>query len=395
MFQKTTALDKLSKLEKRIRFVNGGTSSSKTISILMLLIDYAQTHDKEIISVVSESLPHLKLGAIRDFLRIMQEHNYFKEARWNATDKVYTFETGSVLEFFSADQPGKVRGPRRDVLYINEANNVDYAIFDQLEIRTDKIIWIDSNPTHEYWAYTELIAKRRDEVDFLTLTYKDNEGLPYNIINAIEARRSNVNWYRVYGLGELGDIDERIYTGWAIIDAIPHEARLVRRGLDYGYTNDPTAIVDLYEHNGGYILDEKLYRHGMHNKEIADFLLSLPYTLTIPDSSEPKSNDELSSYGVVLTPAQKGADSVLHGIQNMQMQKISATKSSINLIKEYRSYLWLRDKNGKVINEPVGPDHALDASRYAVTSLKGNTQDVKSLLAAIPTTHRFDREGNY
>lgn len=150
MFAETTALHKIAKLDKRIRIVPGGTSASKTISILMWLIDYAQCHNNELISVVSESFPHLQRGAIRDFLNIMMDRKYFKDNLWNKSSYTYTFETGTKLEFFSADQPSKVRGPRRDILFINEANNVPYETYDQLEIRTKKIIWIDFNPTNEF-----------------------------------------------------------------------------------------------------------------------------------------------------------------------------------------------------------------------------------------------------
>ena len=191
MYQATTATKKLLKLTKRIRGIAGGTSASKTISILLWLIDYAQSSQNEIISVVSESFPHLKRGAIRDFLDIMEKHDYFKEARWNKTDYTYTFETGSKIEFFSADQPGKVRGPRRDVLFINEANNISYETFTQLEIRTKKIVWLDWNPISLFWFYEEIKDKR--DCDFVILTYKDNEALEQTVIDTIEIRKNNKN----------------------------------------------------------------------------------------------------------------------------------------------------------------------------------------------------------
>src|SRR3972149_5364083 len=234
MYIKTRATEKLQKLAKRIRGIAGGTSASKTISILLILIDYAQRHDNQRISVVSESFPHLKRGAIRDFLSIMREHNYFKDVMWNRTDCIYTFETKSIIEFFSADQPGKVRGPRRDVLFINEANNISYETYTQLEIRTKKTIWLDWNPVSEFWWYSEVMGKQ--DVDFLTLTYKDNEALDPLIVSAIEARKGNKQWWAVYGLGELGEAEGRIFTGWQTIDEIPFEARLERYGLDSGYS---------------------------------------------------------------------------------------------------------------------------------------------------------------
>lgn len=367
-YQQTTATKKLSTLKKRIRGVSGGTSASKTISILLLLIDYAQTHPGELISVVSESFPHLKRGAMRDFLNIMTGHGYFDDARWNKTDSIYTFESGAKIEFFSADQPDKVRGPRRDVLFINEANNVPYETYDQLEVRTNKIIWLDWNPVQEFWWYTEVMP--HNDVDFVKLTYKDNEALPPSIIATIESRRHNTQWWKVYGEGELGTAEGRIYKDWLIIDSVPHEARLERYGLDYGYSNDPTAIVAIYYYNGGYIIDEIAYQKGLSNKQIADLFENIPKALVIPDSAEPKSNDELASYGIMILPAVKGKDSVVQGIQLVQDQRISVTKRSINVIKEYRNYLWETDKDGKIINVPIGIfNHAMDAIRYGFDGL--------------------------
>lgn len=376
MYRKTLATKKILQLKKRIRGVAGGTSASKTISILLWLIHYCQTYENSLVSVVSETLPHLKRGAIRDFLNIMQEHKYFEDARWNKTDFTYTFPTNTKLEFFSADQPSKVRGPRRDILFINEANNISYETYTQLEIRTNKVIWLDWNPVSEFWWYTEVLP--HNDVDFVTLTYKDNEALSQSIVQAIEARRHNKNWFKVYGEGQLGEAEGRIYTGWALIDDIPHEARLERRGLDFGYSVDPSAIVDIYYYNGGYILDERLYRKGMSNKDIADFINNLehPHTMVVADSAEPKSIDEIHMYGVSIIPVVKGRDSINQGIQYVQDQKISVTKRSVNLIKEYRNYLWDDDKDGNRMNKPIDAfNHILDAVRYGFDSLRPLDED--------------------
>ena len=368
MFQKTTATAKILKLNKRIRGIAGGTSASKTISILLWSIDYAQSTKNKLISVVSESFPHLKRGAIRDFLNIMQSHHYFKDAQWNKTDFVYTYPGGSRIEFFSADQPGKVRGPRRDVLFINEANNISYETYTQLEIRTKDIIWLDWNPVSEFWWYSEVMGKQ--DCDFLTLTYKDNEALDPKVVEAIEVRKGNKNWWKVYGLGELGEAEGRIFTGWQIVDEVPFEARLERYGLDFGYSNDPTAIVAILRFNNGFILDEVEYLKGLSNKQIADILTNESKALVVADSAEPKSIDEIRLYGINILPSKKGQGSVLQGIQYVQQQKISVTKRSTNILKEYRNYLWMTDKEGKIINEPeVTWNHAMDAVRYGMESL--------------------------
>lgn len=372
MFQYTTATQKVSNLKKRIRAVQGGTSASKTVSILLYLIHLAQSDEKETLtSIVSESFPHLKRGAMRDFLMIMKEHNYYQDSRWNKTDYVYTFETGSKIEFFSADQPQKVRGPRRDRLFINEANNVPYETFDQLEVRTKEFIYLDWNPTNEYWYYDQ-VANRTD-VEHVILTYKDNEALSPEIVGSIEQRRERKGWWKVYGEGQLGEVEGIIYTGWEIIDEIPHHARLERRWLDFGYSNDPTSIGDVYYYNGGYIVDEQLYQKGMLNKPIADFILNLPLpqTLVIADSAEPKSIDEIKLHGVNIVGAEKGPDSVRNGIALVQDQRISVTKRSVNTIKEQRNYMWLVDKDGKILNEedPNCANHSMSGIRYVLTSI--------------------------
>lgn len=371
MYSETTATNKISSLKKKIRAVQGGTSASKTISILLYLIAMAQTDTKKTLtSVIAESTPHLKRGAMRDFKNIMQDHRYWKDDNWNATDSIYTFETGSQIEFFPADQSDKLRGARRDRAFINEANNVPLDAFDQIEVRTKEFIYLDWNPTNEFWFYTDVKDKRED-VEHIVLTYKDNEALSKEIIAAIESRKERKGWWKVYGEGQLGEVEGKIYKDWQVIDEIPHEARLERYGLDYGYTNDPTAIVAIYYYNNGYILDEITYQKGLSNKQIADILLNQIPSLVVPDSAEPKSNDELVAYGVNILPANKGQGSVLQGIQWIQHQRISVTKRSVNILREYRNYLWKTDKDGKILNEPEHQfSHSMDAIRYGMESNK-------------------------
>ena len=307
-----------------------------------------------------------------DFENIMKDRGYWNDKSWNGTKHIYTFETGSKLEFLAVDTYGKAHGPRRDVLFLNECNNLSYAIVDQLIIRTRSIIWMDWNPTSEFWFYTDMQPFRKD-IDFITLTYKDNEALDEITVNEIESHRDNKNWWLVYGLGQLGVVEGRVFNNWPIIDEIPPEARLERRGLDYGYSNDPTALVNIYKWNDSWIVDEVIYQKGLSNKQIADVILNQtdPHTLVIPDSAEPKSNDELVSYGVAVLPANKGQGSVLQGIQFLNRQRIFVTKRSINIIKENRNYMWKTDKDGKILNVPMDIwNHAMDAIRYGMESNK-------------------------
>lgn len=381
-FKPVTATHKLLKLDKRIRAAAGGTSASKTISILLILIDkaisYANADKQLLISVVSESLPHLKRGAIRDFINIMEQHNYFNENSWNKTDFTYNFSPKVKMEFFGVDSQDKVRGPRRDILFMNEANNCKLEAFEQLEVRTKKEIWLDWNPTTEFWFYTKILPHREEDVDFITLTYKDNESLDGNIVKSIEARKHNKSWWKVYGLGQLGDVEGKIYSGWKIIPSVPHEARLERYGLDFGYANDPASLVAIYYYNGGYIVEELLHRTHMFNRQIADYILNsaTPNALVVADSAEPKSIAEMQEHGVNIIGTVKGQGSVNQGIQWVQSQRMSATAASVNVIEAYRGYMWKVDKDGNILDKP---DHrlsdAMDAVRYAMQSLRPQEEE--------------------
>jgi phage terminase large subunit len=387
-YKPTTALRKIAAMESRLKIVQGGSSAGKTIAILLLLIDIAQTYKGKLISIVSESFPHLKKGSMRDFLNIMEGHKYYKEDNWNRTDCIYTFETGTKIEFFSADSSDKVRGPRRDILFLNEANNIGFETYTQLAIRTNESIYIDYNPVAEFWVQTELIPNNKNH-DFLIITYKDNEGLPQAVVEELESRKNRPGWWRVYGEGLLGEVEGKIYKGWEIIDDIPFQARKERRGLDFGYSNDPTAIVDVYYYNGGYILDEICYRKELSNRQIADIIQGQEdRAITVADSAEPKSIDEIALYGVTIMPAQKGAGSIATGIQFVQDQKISVTKRSVNLIKEYRNYMWKTDKNGRILNVPEDgqADHCMDAARYALGSV---LKPAEYMASATVTYHSY------
>ena len=373
-FQDTSATKKVFGLKKRIRAVAGGTAASKTISILIWLIDYCQTkQDREkLCTVTSESYPHLQKGAMLDFENIMKDRKYWKDSLWNATKHEYTFETGNKLEFATFDTYEKAHGARRDVLFGNECNHMSYQIFDQLMVRTRETVWIDWNPTEEFWFYLTLLPSRAEDIDFITLTYKDNEALDPETIREIESHKNNAQWWQVYGLGQLGVLENRIYKDWDIIDVLPDNAMLKRYGLDFGYTNDPTACDAIYVWNGGYVIDEVIDQKGLSNRQIADVLLNrVERAMIVADSAEPKSIDEIRGYGLNIIPSQKGSGSVLQGIQYVQGQKVSVTKRSINVIKEYRNYLWLEDKEGKIINEPSPIwNHHMDAIRYGMESLK-------------------------
>lgn len=364
----TTAIRKINSLKKRIKIIQGGTSAGKTYGILPILITKAATYPRTDISVVAESIPHLRRGALKDFLRIMKETGRYFDERFNKSLLRYEFANGSVIEFFSADDSSKLRGARRDVLYINECNNVTFESYNELAIRTKKEVYLDFNPANEFWVHKEL--KDEPDSDFLILTYKDNEALDKSIVDQIEKNRLKAetsaywaNWWRVYGLGEIGMLEGVIFSNWKQIDTLPKDAKLIGIGLDFGYTNDPTAIIEIYNYNGQRILNELKYQTGMLNSDIAK---ELPKHVPVyADSSEPKSIDEIRRYGITIKGVTKGKDSINYGIDVMQRQEYLVTSNSINLIKELRAYCWDTDKQGTRLNKPIDTNnHAIDALRY-------------------------------
>jgi phage terminase large subunit len=386
MFQRTTAQSKIAALRKRVRIVQGGTSSSKTFSIIPLLITYAVEKPRSEISIVSESVPHLKRGAVKDFISIMQATGNFKESNFNRTDLKYKFSNGSFIEFFSADQPDKLRGRRRDVLFVNEANNIPFEAYNQLAVRTRKFIYLDYNPTSEFWAHTEL--KNDPDTDFIVLTYKDNEALEPALVREIEKAREKAktssywaNWWQVYGLGQIGSLGGVIFSNWKTIATIPEDARLLGYGQDFGFTSDPAATVAVYQYDGKIILHELIYRRGMINAELVQEYKRLGINPGLPiwaDKAEPKSIKEISGYGYRIAGADKGPDSINFGIDLLQGFDLLVTAESTNLIYELRNYIWEKDrKTGRPTNAPRDAhNHSIDAVRYfavmMLTSYKPN-----------------------
>jgi len=330
MFKRTTAINKILKLSKRKKIVQGGTSAGKTFGILPVLIDKATKTPHLEISVVSETIPHLRRGAMKDFIKIMEMTGRYIDANWNRSLLTYKFSNGSYIEFFSAEQESKLRGARRNILYINEANNISFESYHQLAIRTSGDIYLDFNPTSEFWAHTELLNEHDSEL--LVLTYKDNEALPQTIIEDIESAKTKgesstywANWWKVYGLGEVGNLQDTIFDNWKQVDA------------------------------------------NMTNNDIGNFLKLIDFGRKelICDSAEPKSIEELRRQGFNVHAAVKGADSIKIGIDILKRFEICVTKRSVNTIKEFRGYQWEKDREGKFTGKAIDyMNHTIDPLRY-------------------------------
>lgn len=380
----------------RPRYISmpGGTRSGKTYSILQFLHLLIQKADKagEVTSVVSESIPHLKRGAVRDFEAILG-HPLKSDANWNATDFIYTYKNGARLEFFSADTPSKCLGPARKRLFLNEANHIGYEIVRQLLVRTTGLVILDYNPAAVFWAMEKI--EWRENCVVIKSTYKDNNFLTPEQVAEIESNRGDANWWKVYGLGETGSAEGLIYSFDLVAQMPPKDANkpqaektpdelyadsLVEvQGLDFGFTNDPTARVRL-------LIDTKRkevwaqqmrYRTGMTNDEIADDILAdtARGVEIFADCAEPKSIEEihrrLRDKGIRITACDKDApvrsEKLKFQLQWMQGWKYHFTQDSLDLIDEGRKYCWERDKDGNPLNQPIDKfNHALDAMRYAL-----------------------------
>lgn len=363
----THVFSQLLRAESRYVISQGGTSSSKTYSMLQLLYLIAFKKQGVHISVVSETLPHLKRGAMRDFFKILITDKLYSEKYHDKTNNIYMVGN-SMIEFFSADSGDKVRGARRDYLFINECNNVSFETYNQLEVRTKNQIYLDYNPSHEFWVH-EYLLKPEIEHTFIKSTYKDNPYLDANIVKSIESRRYNdPNWWRVFGEGELGFSESLIFTHWRQTKNIPEGN--VAYGLDFGY-NHPTALIKVTEHDGKFYAEQLIYESHLTNQQLIERLKQLNINRSaeiFADYSRPESIREIYLAGFNIKDANKD---VKKGIDSVKSKELYIHEGSIDLIKELRSYSWKKDRNEKLLEEPVKTlDDACDALRYCIHTWK-------------------------
>lgn len=374
----TTAYERIKGVKSRIKVIQGGMRAGKTIAILLILLEIA-TKEKKLITIAGTNLPHLKRGALRDFVNIITEKrgettfaDYYQIER-NRAENTFTFFNGSVIEFVALDDD-KARGSARDILFINEANLVSFETFRQLYMRTEGEVWLDFNPVNEFWAHTEVLGHPEQyNAELIKLTYLDNEGLSDSIREAIEAQKGDgtSNFWRVYGLGEIGSLEGNIYSGWQPAE-LDDSYKLVRYGLDFGFSNDETALVGIYENeNGELFVRELLYEKGLLGSQYVDKLKALdidPSVLIVADSARPEIIAEIKAGGFRCIGADKNAGSVKRGIDRVSQRAIKYEGD--NLEKEYLTYAWRKKRSGEVLDEPQdGFDHLMDALRYAVDDM--------------------------
>ena len=386
---------------KNSRFIinQGGSSSSKSYSAIQLIIIKAlKSNEPKLFSIVSETIPHLKRGVMRDFFKIIIESGLYREEHHNKTDSTYQLGNWTI-EFFSADNDAKLRGARRDFLFVNECNRITWDAFTQLEIRTrDKII-LDFNPVSRFWVHSKLMNPN-NSYSFIKSTYLDNvdhlTGRPLleeSIIKAIESRKpvydlegnilsGDEQFWKVYGLGEVGSMEGVIFNNWETVDSIPDSGKWSAFGLDFGFTNDPTAIVRVVYQGGDLWIEELCFEPGLTNPDIVEKLKSVGVgTLDdiIADSSEPKSIAEIRRGGFrACRGVKKGPDSITNGIDILKRYRIKIHKKSINLIEEFSNYQWFKTKDGEYLNKPIDNfNHGIDAIRYVCFDKIGMNRQIK------------------
>ena len=363
----TSAFNKIAALDKRIRVVQGGSSASKTYSIIQkLTLQAVHAKDTKLISIVTDTHPNIEKGAYRDFEAILESLGLSVKGTKNPIEAHINKWT---FEFFGLDDERKARGGRRDILFINEANRIKWETARQLIMRTREIVYLDYNPDAEFWAHEKYIGN--SDVDFITVNYKDNEACPQTAIDEIEKYKDiDKEWYKVYGLGLVGDLFKgKVFPTWEQIDNFP-DIDGYWYGLDFGYSVDPTGIIKVLPVKDRIYTDEMLYEIGLTNPQIAKRIKEFPGGYhgepVICDSAEPKSIQELRNHGINAVPADKGPGSVNEGIDFLKTKKILVTRWSTNLIKENKNYKWKMDRDGNVLKVPVDSwNHLIDPLRYA------------------------------
>ena len=356
--------------DKKIIINQGGTRSGKTFNILLYIIFYyCLNNSNKTITICRKTYPALRATVLRDFINILREHNLYNEDNHNKSSSEYNL-FGNLIEFISLDQPVKVRGRKRHLLFINEANELFWEDWQQLLFRTSDKIILDYNPSEEYhWIYDKIIP--REDANFLKTTYKDNPFLEQSLIDEIERLKyTDEQYWQIYGLGEKG-ISKATIFNYVECNQVPFEAEVVSFGMDFGFTNDPTALVKVSKLDNNLYIEELLYRTMMTTGDIHNFLKGKVKREPIyADSSEPRIIEELRRMGWSIRASLKGRDSVNAGIDLLKRFKIHIHKDSTNAIQEFRNYKWLEDKTGKLTNKPEDKNnHIADAVRYATYSI--------------------------
>ena len=403
MFEASDVYKENLKSTAKIVINQGGTWSGKTYSILQVLCTHAVQQSNLIITVVGQDVPNLKAGPIRDFQRILRSSKQLQSyiSAYNKTDRIVQFNNGTIIEFNSYDDEQDAKSGKRDYLFLNEANGIPYPIFRQLALRTDKQIYIDYNPSAEFYVHEQLLVNKElyPSVELLISDHRHNPFISQEMHDSIERLKfEDEETWKVYARGLTGRIDGLIFKNWYVMkpgEDIPKDAKFIANGLDFGFTNDETGCIEVYMQNGELFVNELIYVTGLTNADISNKLTGFGISKNkeiIADSAEPKSIEELKRMGWHISPALKGPDSIKNGIDILKRYRINITANSVNLRKELGRYIWKKDRLGKALNEPIDAyNHLVDPLRYvALNKLK--ITNFKQPSSKLPASNRTDYE---
>jgi len=390
-FQYTTAIKKIRRMKARKKVIQGSTSSGKTYGIIPDLIDRAAKEPGLKITVVNETIPAAKDGPVDIFKKIMQGTGRWRESGWIGNPIEYTFANGSRIQFKSFDSEGKAKASgKRDILFLNEANHIDFRIADALMIRS-KETYLDYNPDNEFWAHTEILTE--DNSEFLLLTYEDNEALPPETLEDMLSKRNKAfhnpliegdalfnednikskywaNWWRVYGMGKTGRLQGLVFEDWEVVDEMPSAAKLMGYGIDFGFSKSPFSMVGVWKMDGAYYFDEVVYKTGLTNQQAADLAKKNGMDISLQayaDNAEPKSIKELQIEGINVMGCDSKRDLRDNVIRQLQGGTFYVTKRSTNIVNELNRFKWATDRTGEPTGKPIKDhDHAMDAIFYFI-----------------------------
>jgi phage terminase large subunit len=374
-FEVTTALRKMLALKQPIKIIQGSTSSGKTYGIVPILYDKGLETPRIRITVVAETLTAVKEGALDIFINFLIDEGRWNDTSWNASSLIYTLSNGSKIQFKSFDTVGKAKASgKRQILFLNEANHIDYEIADALMIRSEEV-WMDFNADMEFWAHTEILPQK--EVDFIKLTYLDNEAIPQRILKDLMLRKAKAekeeksgnkgywwNWWQVYGLGEIGQLQESIFEVWEQLDEKPARFQQYCYGLDFGFVH-PTALCKVWYFEDEIFVEEVIYREGLTSGQLVTLMQEKRITNNIEiiaDYARPEMIADLRNAGFYILNANKN---VKNGLDKLKQKKVYVHSDSANIIRENKKYRY-RKINGVQTEEPLKQfDDAMDAIRYA------------------------------
>lgn len=367
--QTTLVFEKLlesDSLGKRIVVAQGGSRSGKTYNVLIYWVYKLLQENNKTLSIVRKTLPSLKNSVLKDLFEVLEKFELFDPNKLHKQEGYYELPNNNIINWFSVDEPQKIRGSRRDYLFCNEANELHIEDWNQLIFRTEDKVICDLNPSElSSWVYD---LEKRDDCYYFKTTWRDNPFVKETIIKELESlKEKDENLYRIYNLGEKGIATTLVFNKFHTIELIPQEAKLLARGMDFGY-NDPTTLIEVYKLNDQLFFNELLYSRGLTIQDTVEKFNQLGFDKTDTiycDSANPQNIEDLKRNRFNVKSVNK--KSILHGIDLIKTHQVFITAKSKNILQEFQNYSWKVDKDGNLLDTPVDDfNHAIDSIRYVL-----------------------------